>query len=301
MKALEDLKFNATRRHFLSAASLGVGSVALGALLDPARLFGGPAQTPAGALPRALPSGPILPATHLVPRARRVIYLFQSGGPSQLDLFDEKPLLRSMNGEELPESVRKGQRLTGMTAHQKQFPLAGSHFAFARHGQSGAMVSELMPHTAAIADKLCFVKSMHTEAINHDPAVTFVQTGTQQAGRPSIGSWLSYGLGSDNANLPGVHRAALARPPGRPAALLPPVGQRLPAVAAPGRAVPQRQGPGAVPRRPGRSQRRDASPHARHVPGPRARNSTPGCSTPRSTRASRSTRWRTACRRRCPR
>jgi hypothetical protein len=107
-----------------------------------------------------------------------------------------------MNGEELPDSVRKGQRLTGMTAHQKQFPLAGSHFAFARHGQSGAMVSELMPHTAAIADRLCFVKSMHTEAINHDPAVTFVQTGTQQAGRPSIGSWLSYGLGSDNANLP---------------------------------------------------------------------------------------------------
>ena len=203
MKALEDLKFNATRRHFLSAASLGIGSIALGSLLDPARLFGG--QAPAGAPvagPPAPASGPVLPATHLAPRAKRVIYLFQSGGPSQLDLFDEKPLLRTMNGQDLPASVRMGQRLTGMTAHQKQFPLAGSHFEFARHGQSGAMFSNLLPHTAAIADKLCIVKSMHTEAINHDPAVTFVQTGSQQAGRPSMGSWLSYGLGSDNGNLP---------------------------------------------------------------------------------------------------
>ena len=202
MKALEDLRFNATRRHFLSAASLGIGSVALGALLDPARLFGGPAQAPVATVPGATPTGPIFPATHVVPRAKRVIYLFQSGGPSQLDLFDEKPLLRTMNGEDLPASIRMGQRLTGMTAHQKQFPLAGSHFAMARHGQSGATVSELLPHIGSIADKLCFVKSMHTEAINHDPAVTFVQTGSQQAGRPSIGSWLSYGLGSDNANLP---------------------------------------------------------------------------------------------------
>jgi hypothetical protein len=202
MKALEDLRFNATRRHFLSAASLGIGSVALGALLDPARLFGGPTQAPVAAVPGAAPTGPIYPATHVVPRAKRVIYLFQSGGPSQLDLFDEKPLLRTMNGEDLPASIRMGQRLTGMTAHQKQFPLAGSHFSMSRHGQSGATVSELLPHIGSIADKLCFVKSMHTEAINHDPAVTFVQTGSQQAGRPSIGSWLSYGLGSDNANLP---------------------------------------------------------------------------------------------------
>jgi hypothetical protein len=202
MKALEDLKFNATRRHFLSAASLGLGSVALGSLIDPARLLGGPAQAPVTPVPGSLPTGPLLPATHLVPRAKRVIYLFQSGGPSQLDLFDDKPLLRTMNGEDLPASIRKGQRLTGMTAHQKQFPLAGSHFEMARHGQSGASVSELLPHIASISDKLCFVKSMHTEAINHDPAVTFVQTGSQQAGRPSIGSWLSYGLGSDNSNLP---------------------------------------------------------------------------------------------------
>ncbi len=204
MKALEDLKFNATRRHFLSAASLGIGSVALGTLLDPAHLLGGQAQSggAAGGAAGAAPAGPLLQTTHVVPRAKRIIYLFQSGGPSQLDLFDEKPLLRAMNGQELPDSVRKGQRLTGMTAHQKQFPLAGSQFTMARHGQSGAMVSELLPHTAAIADRLCFVKSMHTEAINHDPAVTFVQTGSQQAGRPSMGSWMSYGLGSDNTNLP---------------------------------------------------------------------------------------------------
>jgi hypothetical protein len=133
---------------------------------------------------------------------RRVIYLFQSGAPSQIDLFDHKPLLQKMNGEELPESVRQGQRLTGMTAHQKSFPLAGAQFEFARHGDSGAWVSELLPHTAGIVDDLCFVRSLHTEAINHDPAVTFFQTGSQQAGRPSIGAWLSYGLGSENENLP---------------------------------------------------------------------------------------------------
>ena len=200
MKALEDLKFNATRRHFLSSASLGIGSVALGSLLDPRSLFGNPAQGPA---PTGVPTGPVIPATHVVPRAKRVIYLFQSGGPSQLELFDYKPRLRSLNGEELPASIRMGQRLTGMTAHQKSFPMAGSQFAFARHGRDGTWVSELLPHTARIVDKLCIVKSMHTDAINHDPAVTFVQTGSQQGGRPSMGAWLSYGLGSENANLPG--------------------------------------------------------------------------------------------------
>ena len=160
-----------------------------------------------------------------MPRVKRVIYLFQSGGPSQLELFDYKPRLRAMNGEELPESIRKGQRLTGMTAFQKSFPMAGSQFDFARHGRSGTWVSELLPHTARIVDKLCIVRSMHTEAINHDPAVTFVQTGSQQAGRPSIGAWLSYGLGSENANLPAI--VLLARRGRRSAALLVAVGQRL--------------------------------------------------------------------------
>jgi hypothetical protein len=191
--ALDDLKYNCTRRHFLSSMSLGVGSAALASLLDPAILIAGDAQPG---------DRPILAARHFVPRAKRVIYLFQSGGPSQLELFDHKPLLRTMNGQELPESVRKGQRLTGMTAFQRSFPLAGAQFEFAQHGRSGAWVSELMPHTAKIVDELCIVRSMHTEAINHDPAVTFFQTGSQQAGRPSIGSWLSYGLGSENQNLP---------------------------------------------------------------------------------------------------
>ena len=195
---MDDLKFNCSRRHFLSASSLGLGSTALAALLDPSLLVAAPATQ--GAAPAGVP---LLASPHLVPRVKRVIYLFQSGGPSQLELFDYKPRLRTMNGEELPESIRKGQRLTGMTAHQKSFPMAGSQFEFARHGKSGTWISELLPHTARIADKLCIVRSMHTDAINHDPAVTFVQTGSQQAGRPSIGAWLSYGLGSENANLPG--------------------------------------------------------------------------------------------------
>ena len=147
-------------------------------------------------------SGGILKMLHFPPRVKRVIYLFQAGGPSQHDLFDYKPLLNKMNGEELPDSVRKGQRVTGMTAGQKSFPLAGTLFEFNQHGNSGAWISELMPHTAKIADELCFIKSMHTEAINHDPALTFFQTGSQQPGRPSIGSWISYGLGSANKNLP---------------------------------------------------------------------------------------------------
>lgn len=193
----DDFGFRCARRRFLSTGSLGLGAAALGALLDPRLLLGGD-ETSAPADGR-----PLLAAPHIPPRVRRVIYLFQSGAPSQLDLFDHKPLLQTMNGEELPASVRMGQRLTGMTAYQKSFPLAGSQFEFARHGASGAWVSELLPHTAKIVDELCFVRSMHTEAINHDPAVTFVQTGSQQAGRPSIGAWLSYGLGSENENLPG--------------------------------------------------------------------------------------------------
>lgn len=168
---------------------MGVGGMALSQLL----MQGGYAATPENT--------PLL-QTHFAPKAKRVIYMFQSGGPSQMDLFDYKPLLNKMNGEQLPDSVRQGQRLTGMSAHQASLPLAGSIFKFAQHGQSGAWVSELMPHVASVADDLCFVKSMYTEAINHDPAITFFQTGSQLAGRPSIGSWLSYGLGSDNENLP---------------------------------------------------------------------------------------------------
>jgi len=196
MSDLDDLKFNCSRRHFLSSASLGIGAFGLASLLDPGLV----SATGTATLPTA--DGPLLSSPHFVPRVRRVIYLFQSGGPSQLELFDYKPLLRTMNGQQLPESVRMGQRLTGMTAFQRSFPLAGAQFEFARHGKSGAYVSELLPHTAKIVDELCIVKAMHTEAINHDPAVTFFQTGSQQAGRPAIGAWLSYGIGSENHNLP---------------------------------------------------------------------------------------------------
>jgi len=176
-----------SRRDFLNRFGMGVGGIALG------HLMGGEAIAEDG-----LPEG----LTHFAPKAKRVIYLFQSGGPSQLDLFDYKPLLNKMNGEELPDSVRKGQRLTGMSVNQASLPLAGSIFNFAQHGQSGAWVSDLLPHTARIADELCIVKSMYTEAINHDPAITFLQTGSQLSGRPCIGSWMNYGLGSDNENLP---------------------------------------------------------------------------------------------------
>lgn len=152
--------------------------------------------------PSPLMGGGLTGIPHFPPRVKRVIYLFQSGAPSQLDLFDYKPLLNKMNGQDLPESIRGGQRLTGMTAGQASFPLAGTLFNFKQHGDSGAWMSDLMPHTAKIVDELCFIKSMYTEAINHDPAITFLQTGSQIPGRPSIGSWVSYGLGTDNKNLP---------------------------------------------------------------------------------------------------
>ena len=183
------------RRKFLSYTSLGLGSLALSQLINPGWVQ---AQKQAQS---SIGEG-VLSKLHFPPKVKRVIYLHQSGAPSQLETFDYKPLLNEKNGEQLPESVRKGQRLTGMSAGQTSFPLAGSQFGFARHGESGAWVSELMPYTAEIVDELCFVKSMHTEAINHDPAITFIQSGSQIPGRPSIGAWVSYGLGSDNENLP---------------------------------------------------------------------------------------------------
>ncbi|MEO1497856.1 MAG: DUF1501 domain-containing protein [Planctomycetota bacterium] len=177
----------ASRRDFLGRLAMGVGATAFASL----------AARDADASAGLLPAGGHFPA-----KAKRVIYLFQSGAPSQIDLFDDKPRLREMNGQELPASVRDGQRLTGMTAGQASFPLAGSHFKFARHGESGMELSELLPHTSKIADKLCLVRSMYTEAINHDPAAMFFQTGSQLPGRPSIGAWVDYGLGSENDNLP---------------------------------------------------------------------------------------------------
>ena len=180
---------NYSRRDFLTRTSLGLGALTVGSLLDPASLLASPSTVG--------DSAPHFPA-----KAKRIIYLFQSGAPSQIDLFDRKPVLTDLTGQELPESIRKGQRLTGMTAGQASFPLVGPQWKFAQHGESGATVSELLPHIAEISDDLCFVKSMYTEAINHDPAITFFQTGSQLPGRPSAGAWLSYGLGSDNENLP---------------------------------------------------------------------------------------------------
>ena len=139
---------------------------------------------------------------HFSPKVKRVIYLLQSGAPSQLELFDYKPKLKEMFGQELPASVRGDQRVTGMTSNQRSFPIAMGDFTFKQYGQSGAWLSDILPYHRQIVDDVCFIKSMHTEAINHDPAVTFVQTGSQQAGRPSMGSWVSYGLGSENENLP---------------------------------------------------------------------------------------------------
>lgn len=176
------------RRSFLAKTAIGIGSLALGSLLDACER--GETEAVNAMLP------------HFAPKAKRVIYLFQSGAPSQLELFDWKPKLREMHGQELPASVRQGQRLTGMTANQTNFPLIGSKIDFKQYGSNGTWVSDLMPHTAKIVDELCIINSMHTEAINHDPAVTFFQTGNQQPGRPAIGSWMSYGLGSENSNLP---------------------------------------------------------------------------------------------------
>jgi Protein of unknown function (DUF1501) len=178
-----------TRRHFFGVHAFGLGTAALASLLT-----GELDASATGALP-GLP--------HFAPKAKRVIYLFQSGGPSQMELFDYKPKLKDYAGTELPESIRNGQRLTGMSASQSTFPVVPSRFEFAQYGESGAWVSELMPYTAKIADHLTFIRSMNTDAINHDPAVTFLQTGSQIAGRPSIGSWLVYGLGSETQDLPG--------------------------------------------------------------------------------------------------
>ena len=183
---------NINRRKFLSRMSIGLGSAALGSLLIPG-LFEGSAEEEAGFIP-GIP--------HFAPKAKRVIYLFQNGAPSQLETFDYKPTLNKMMGQDLPESIRQGQRLTGMTSGQKSFPLVGSYYKFNQHGQSGAWVSEIFPHMAKIVDDLCIVRSMHTEAINHDPALTFFQTGAQQGNRASMGSWVSYGLGTENKNLP---------------------------------------------------------------------------------------------------
>lgn len=185
-----------TRRHFFGRTASGIGIAALASLLGRDL----PGAENSVATRQGVPG--VLKELHVPPKAKRVIYLFMSGGPSHIDLFDYKPKLKEYHGTELPASVRMGQRITGMTSGQKSFPCVFPIFKFAQHGKSGAWVSELLPHTAKIVDDIAIVKSLHTEAINHDPAITYIQTGSQQPGRPSLGAWLSYGLGTENASLP---------------------------------------------------------------------------------------------------
>lgn len=191
-----------TRRHFLTKAALGLGALAMSSFSFKQKSKEDPLGRP-----------------HFAPKAKRVIYLFQAGGPSQLEMFDYKPALRRLHAQELPDSVSKGQRVTEFTAAFPK-PMVNPFTGFKQYGQSGAWVSDLLPYTAQIVDELCIVRSMYTEAINHDPALTFFQTGSQQSGRPSIGSWLSYGLGSDNDNLP-VFCVLLSKGSGRFAAAQP--------------------------------------------------------------------------------
>jgi len=187
-----DPAWGMSRRRFLNGFGMGMGAIGLSDLLA--------SETQAGDVAKV--AGGVLPETHHAAKAKRVIFLFQSGGPSQIDLMDYKPHLNKVHGQQLPDSVRQGQRLTGMSGNQSSLPLVGSPFKFAQHGESGQWLSELLPHTAGIADDMCIVNSMYTEAINHGPGVTFIQTGSQFPGRPSMGAWLSYGLGTANQNLP---------------------------------------------------------------------------------------------------
>ena len=188
-----------SRRDLLVRSGYGLGAIGLHVL--------GAAESPAA---------PAFP--NFAPKAKRVIFLFQSGGPSHLDLFDHKPLLQDRFGEDIPESVFQGQRVTGMVAHQARFQSMPTKYAFQQHGQSGISLSELLPHTAAIVDDICLIRSVHTEAINHDPAITFFQTGSQLPGRPSMGAWVDYGLGSSNRDLPAfvvLHSVASEGPGGQ--------------------------------------------------------------------------------------
>jgi hypothetical protein len=196
MNLLREAALIETRRHFFGRSAAGIGTAALASLLNPDAF----AKTAASANADAPASLPGLP--HFAPKAKRVIYLFMSGAPSQLDMWDYKPKMNDWYDKDLPDSVRNGQRITTMTSGQARFPIAPSTFKFKQHGKEGVWVSELLPHTAGIVDDLAVIKTVNTEAINHDPAITYIQTGSQLPGRPSTGAWLSYGLGSMNENLP---------------------------------------------------------------------------------------------------
>lgn len=192
MNPFEVYRSHLTRRHLLQGVAGFAGSAALASLLHSSNAQASSAD--------AANHSSLM--THFAPRAKRVIYMFQSGGPSQLEMFDPKPKLKELHGTELPDSIRQGQRLTGMTSGQSSFPVIAPKFGFQKHGECGMELSDLLPYTAKIADKICLIRTMHTEAINHDPAITLIQTGSQQPGRPSFGAWISYGLGSEAEDLP---------------------------------------------------------------------------------------------------
>ncbi|MEL6897401.1 MAG: DUF1501 domain-containing protein, partial [Planctomycetota bacterium] len=199
-----------SRRQMLLRSGNGLGAIALSTLLQPS-IYGTAPNASGTAWPSSLPlqrdagtANPGLPQfPNFAPRAKRVIYMFMAGGPSHIDTFDYKPAMRDLHGKELPDSVRNGQRLTGMTSGQSSFPCVAPMFEFERYGQHGTWVNkDILPNVAKIVDDITIVKSMHTEAVNHDPAITFINTGAQQQGKPSLGAWLSYGLGSVNDNMP---------------------------------------------------------------------------------------------------
>ena len=188
-----------TRRHFFSRSARGLGTLALASLLNP-NLFAAGKKALTTTAGKPFPSHGTINPLHFAPRAKRVIYLFQSGAPSQLDLYDHKPKLIDLNGQPMPESYTKGQRIAQLQG--QKLTCVGTKFKFSRHGKSGNELSELLPHIAGVADEIAIIRSLHTEAINHDPGVTMMQTGNTQAGRPTMGAWLSYGLGSENEQLP---------------------------------------------------------------------------------------------------
>ena len=246
-----------TRRHFFGRTGLGLGTAALSTLLaEHARSDTSPAGslTPGTTTAAGLPGLP-----HFPPKAKRAIYLFMNGGPSQMDLFDYKPKMDAMFDKDLPDSIRKGQRLTTMTSGQARFPIAPSKYRFARHGQSGIWFSELLPWTARLADEIALVKTVWTEAINHDPAVTYICTGNQLPGRPSLGSWLSYGLGTHEPEPAGLCGDDLfvVEHAARAGDLQPAVGDRLPPDQAPGGGASLDRRSGAVPVQPSGSRRID--------------------------------------------
>jgi hypothetical protein len=196
MNLKREFDLHLTRRQFFGLGAKGIGVAAMASLFkqDGFAFDQNDSHDPK--------TGGLVGLPHHAPKVKRVIFLHQSGGPSQIETFDYKPALEKLHGTELPDSIRRGQRITGMTSGQSAFPCVKSLFKFNQHGQSGTWVSELLPHTSKIVDEIAVIKTMSTDAINHDPAITFIQTGFQQPGRPSAGSWVSYGLGSENQNLP---------------------------------------------------------------------------------------------------